>query len=226
MQNRKDNRGDGADLDLLLMNGNDNSNLRRVGSLTELLALKEKSKPAASSTMAEAQKPHSSRQQQQSQQQQLRGQAIHMLHGESGDYADFGQGNQQKTGQLFPSNVDESEIQWLMSIGYTREQAVHMYLKKTGSDEASVSREANGSGKNDYHIGRAMQQLQLPSQQVHQQGRSGNTVAGQDNSRHYYEAPANNSVCLIRQLQLYYLPFILLLIVNKLVKRYQFVTTK
>eukprot|EP01035_Chromulina_nebulosa_P025579 gene25579-33396_t len=206
--NRKDNRSDGADFDLLMSgNGNDDSNLRRVGSLTELLALKEKSKPAAPSTLAEAQKPHSSRQQQQQspqqqqppppqqqqQQQQLRGQAINMLHGDSGDYTDFGQEAQKKSSQPISPNIDESEIQWLISIGYSREQAVLMYLKKTGSDEASVSREMNGFGKDNYH---AMQQLPLPHQhqQVYQQGRSGNSVSGRDSSRHYYEAQANNSL--------------------------------
>lgn len=120
-----------------------------------------------------------------------------MLHGDSGDYTDFGQEAQKKSSQPISPNIDETEIQWLISIGYSREQAVLMYLKKTGSDEASVSREVNGPGKdNNYHTMQQQLPLSLPHQhqQVYQQGRSGNSVSGRDSSRHYYEAQANNSV--------------------------------
>ena len=183
------------------MNGDgEYSNLRRVCSLTELLALKDKGKPAAST---ELQKPQANRQQQQQQQQQqrqhhdMRDQAIQLLHGNSSDNVEHEQETQQKSGPSVPSNVDEREIQWLMSIGYTHEQAVLLDRTRMGSNNLNTSREASGGGHMDHQADHATEHVSHRQLQQQQQGRNGNPSSGRESSRHYYEAQANSSVHLI-----------------------------
>ena len=164
----------------------ENKNIRRVGSITELFALKDdktcsngssgekKQSSTLSSASREIHYEHQSN--------NLRDQAVadlnnsslmlsqhHNRHNPNTHFNNQSQPQEKRT-IMNKQKIDESEIEWLMSFGYNREQALSVYLKKltsTSSDEPTNNHNQFNGSTNNHRVSHAVSTS--PTQQVHKQ---------------------------------------------------------